>query len=154
MHSLLLAHGVALLVAAPSHRRRRRRSRRDLHARARDGAAAARAGGARAARRRRRLVELLGGADWGGVEHCARFLHELAFFTEGSDGAPAPRVALAADHPLETAWVVAHPPARGWSRAGTSTRSRRRPGRRRALGSDPAGVGNDYRPRLGRDSSS
>jgi predicted metalloprotease with PDZ domain len=37
---------------------------------------------------------------WGGIDHCARYLHELAFF---ADGLP-----VAADHPKETAWVVAH----------------------------------------------
>ena len=40
--------------------------------------------------------------EWGGVEHCARFLHDLAFFV---DSAPAAR---AVDHPVETAWVVSH----------------------------------------------
>ena len=39
---------------------------------------------------------------WGGIDHCARFLHELAFL---ADGTP-----VAAEHPLETAWVVSHAP--------------------------------------------
>lgn len=72
--------------------------------------------------------------EWGGVEHCARYLHEIAFFVDG-----APAAASAVDHPLETAWVVSHAKgatvqARWW------------------FDPLPAGgdtsLGNDYRPRV------
>ena len=42
-------------------------------------------------------------AEWGGVERCARFLNDLAFFVDG-----APAATGAVDHPVETAWVVSH----------------------------------------------
>jgi len=71
---------------------------------------------------------------WGGVEHCARYLHDVAFFVDG-----APAAAGAVDHPVETAWVVSHKKgaqveARWWYEplpAGGSS-----------------ALGNDYRPRV------
>ena len=73
-------------------------------------------------------------AEWGGVERCARFLHDLAFFVDG-----APAATGAVDHPVETAWVVSHHKgaqveARWWFDP-------------LPAGGDAA-LGNDYRPRV------
>jgi predicted metalloprotease with PDZ domain len=72
--------------------------------------------------------------EWGGVDHCARYLHDVAFFVDG-----APAAAGAVDHPLETAWVVSHHKgaqveARWWFDP-------------LPAGGDAA-LGNDYRPRV------
>jgi hypothetical protein len=68
---------------------------------------------------------------WGGIDHCARYLHELSF---SADGSP-----VAADHPVESAWVVAHTPGAAlvarWFLDPLETPL------------DP-GLGNDYRPTL------
>src|SRR5688572_26467871 len=74
-------------------------------------------------------------AMWGGLENAARYLHDVEFF---ADGAP-----VAADHPLETAWVVAHAPG-----AALKARWFLDPideAREKPLA---AALGNDYRPTL------
>lgn len=72
--------------------------------------------------------------EWGGVDRCWRFLHDLVFFVDG-----APVAASAVDHPVESAWVVKH-------KKGAAVEAR--------WWFDPlpaggdAALGNDYRPRV------